>query len=214
MPSAWILCSSLLVSPDPNTPDTCKEDRRDNSWENPTTPRRPNSVNNSAAVFRSFWPPWAAPSAWEHLEVPLSGGRHGGAAFIVVYLIALLVGPVLMTEYAIGRKTGASYTTALKKLLPGKKWYLLVLSASFSGADPVLLLRHRGLDGGLSLKSITGAYNGMSGEEITTMFGNFTANPFQMILWLGHAAHNLHRPAGRKGGIEKVCNVLLPSCSS
>ena len=57
-------------------------------------------------------------------KFPYLVGRHGGAAFIVVYLIALLLvsGPVLMTEYAIGRKTGGSYTTVLKKVLPGKKW--------------------------------------------------------------------------------------------
>ena len=43
-------------------------------------------------------------------KFPYMVGRYGGAAFIVVYIIALLVlgAPVLMTELAIGRKPGAS----------------------------------------------------------------------------------------------------------
>ena len=117
-------------------------------------------------------------------KFPYLVGRHGGAAFIVVYLIALLLVavPVLITEFTIGRKTGTSYTTALKKLLPGKKWYLvgilgviaLILTLSF----------YCGIAGwtiSYIIKSITGAYSGMNTEEIGTMFSNFSADPFQMI---------------------------------
>lgn len=148
-------------------------------------------------------------------KFPYLVGRHGGAAFIVVYLIALLLvsGPVLMTEYAIGRKTGASYTTALKKLLPGKKWYLLGIIGVISLV--LTLSFYCGIAGwtvAYLFRSITGAYNGMSGDEITTMFGNFTANPFQMILWLAVMLliTTFIVLRGVKGGIEKVCNVLLP----
>ena len=148
-------------------------------------------------------------------KFPYLVGRHGGAAFIVVYLIALLLvsGPVLMTEYAIGRKTGASYTTALKKLLPGKNWYLLGIIGVISLV--LTLSFYCGIAGwtvAYLFKSITGAYNGMSGDEITTMFGNFTANPFQMILWLAVMLliTTFIVLRGVKGGIEKVCNVLLP----
>ena len=148
-------------------------------------------------------------------KFPYLVGRHGGAAFIVVYLIALLLVavPVLITEFTIGRKTGTSYTTALKKLLPGKKWYLvgilgviaLILTLSF----------YCGIAGwtiSYIIKSITGAYSGMNTEEIGTMFSNFSADPFQMILWLGVMLllTTLIVVRGVKGGIEKVCNVLLP----
>ena len=148
-------------------------------------------------------------------KFPYLVGRHGGAAFIVVYLISLLLvsGPVLMTEYAIGRKTGASYTTALKKLLPGKKWYLLGIIGVISLV--LTLSFYCGIAGwtvAYLVKSFTGAYNGMSGDEITAMFGSFTADPFQMILWLAVMLliTTFIVLRGVKGGIEKVCNVLLP----
>lgn len=148
-------------------------------------------------------------------KFPYLVGRHGGAAFIVVYLIALLLVaiPVLITEYAIGRKTGTSYTTALKKLLPGKKWYFIGILGVL--ALTLTLSFYCGISGwtlAYLLKSITGAYSGMSVDQINTMFSQFTADPFQMILWLGImlliTAVVVLR--GVQGGIEKVCNVLLP----
>ena len=53
-------------------------------------------------------------------KFPYLVGRHGGAAFIVVYLAALVLVavPVLITEFTIGRKTGTSYTSALKSCCP------------------------------------------------------------------------------------------------
>lgn len=148
-------------------------------------------------------------------KFPYLVGRHGGAAFIVIYLLALLfIGlPVLMTEFAIGRKTGTSYTTALKKLMPGKKWYLLgiigvialVLTLSFYGGIAGWTVAYL-------VKSVTGAYNGMGADEIGAMFGNFSADPFQMIFWLAVMLliTTVIVLRGVKGGIEKVCNVLLP----
>lgn len=148
-------------------------------------------------------------------KFPYLVGRHGGAAFIVVYLLALVfIGtPVLMTEFAIGRKTKTSYTSALKQLLPGKKWYLLgiigvialTLTLSFYGGIAGWTLAYL-------LKTVTGAYSGMNGDEIGAMFGSFSADPFQMILWLGIMLliTTFIVLRGVKGGIEKVCNVLLP----
>ncbi len=49
--------------------------------------------------------------------------------------------PILMTEFAIGRKTGTSYTSALKIPRPGSRWHYvgvigviaLILTLSFYG---------------------------------------------------------------------------------
>lgn len=148
-------------------------------------------------------------------KFPYLVGRHGGAAFIVVYLLALLfvATPVLMTEFAIGRKTKTSYTTALKQLLPGKKWYVLGIIGVITLV--INLSFYAGIAGwtvAYLLKSATGAYNGMSADEIGAMFGSFSADPFQMILWLAVMLliTTVIVLRGVKGGIEKVCNVLLP----
>lgn len=148
-------------------------------------------------------------------KFPYLVGRHGGAAFIVIYLLALVfIGtPVLMTEFAIGRKTKTSYTSALKQLLPGKKWYLLgiigvialILTLSFYGGIAGWTVAYL-------LKTVTGAYKGMDAGEIGAMFGSFSADPVQMVLWLAVMLliTTVIVLRGVKGGIEKVCNVLLP----
>lgn len=148
-------------------------------------------------------------------KFPYVVGRYGGAAFIVVYLVALLLiaTPILMTEFAIGRKTKTSYTSALKILCPGKKWYLLGLVGL---AALVLTLSFYGGIAGWTLaylvKSLTGAFAGMGPDQIKEVFMNFTVSPFQMVFWLAAmlfiTAFIVIR--GVKGGIETVCNILLP----
>ncbi len=148
-------------------------------------------------------------------KFPYMVGRYGGAAFIVIYLIALfLIGiPILITEFAIGRKTGTSYTSALKILRPGSKWHMV-------GIIGVLALTLTlGFYGGIAgwtvaylFKAATGTFSGMNAEQVGGVFGQFITNPMQVILWLaimlGITLVIVLR--GVKGGIEKVCNILLP----
>lgn len=55
---------------------------------------------------------------------PYLVGEGGGAAFIIVYLIALvfLSIPILIAESVIGRKTQSGTFGAMEKLAPGTKW--------------------------------------------------------------------------------------------
>ena len=148
-------------------------------------------------------------------KFPYLVGRHGGAAFIVVYLAALVLVavPVLITEFTIGRKTGTSYTSALKKLLPGKKWYLVGILGVI--ALTLTLSFYCGIAGwtvAYLLKSVTGAYSGMATDQVVALFSDFTTNPWQMLLWLAVMLliTTVVVLRGVKGGIEKVCNILLP----
>ncbi len=148
-------------------------------------------------------------------KFPYMVGRYGGAAFILVYIVALLVigAPVLMTEFAIGRKTGTSYTSALKQLLPGTKWYWLGI------IGVIALTLTLGFYGGIAgwtvaylFKSVTGTFVGMDASQVGNVFGSFISSSSQVILWLavmlGITTFIVLR--GIKGGIEKVCNILLP----
>ena len=58
---------------------------------------------------------------------PTQAGQNGGAAFLVVYLIAVaLVGaPVMLAELVVGRNTALNPVGAFKKLAPGKAWWLI-----------------------------------------------------------------------------------------
>lgn len=120
-------------------------------------------------------------------KFPYMVGKYGGAAFIVVYLIALLFigAPILMTEFAIGRKTGNSYTSALKILRPGTKWHYVGI------IGVIALVLTLGFYGGIAgwtvaylFKSIAGTFTGMSADQVGGVFGTFITDPVQVTLWL------------------------------
>ncbi|MBQ5466077.1 MAG: sodium-dependent transporter, partial [Muribaculaceae bacterium] len=56
---------------------------------------------------------------------PYEAGQNGGGAFILVYIICvILLGvPVIMSEFIIGRSTHKSMMGALKELKPKSKIY-------------------------------------------------------------------------------------------
>ena len=148
-------------------------------------------------------------------KFPYMVGKYGGAAFIVVYLITLLFigAPILMTEFAIGRKTGNSYTRALKILRPRTKWHYVGI------IGVIALVLTLGFYGGIAgwtvaylFKSIAGTFTGMSADQVGGVFGTFITDPVQVTLWLavmiGITTFVVMK--GVNGGIEKVCNILLP----
>ena len=55
---------------------------------------------------------------------PTEVGENGGAAFILIYLICVvLIGmPVMLSEFVIGRHTRSNTATAYQKLAPGTWW--------------------------------------------------------------------------------------------
>ena len=60
-------------------------------------------------------------------KFPYLTGANGGAAFIIIYLLCtLVVGlPVMITEHMIGRAAREDAIATLKKLAPGKSWWLI-----------------------------------------------------------------------------------------
>ena len=59
-------------------------------------------------------------------KFPYICGQNGGAIFIVIYLLCLLLlgYPILTCEFAIGRGSGKSVGSALKELAPkGGNWH-------------------------------------------------------------------------------------------
>ena len=55
---------------------------------------------------------------------PIETGKNGGAAFILIYIICiLLLGlPLMLSEFVIGRNTQSNATGAYHKLAPGTHW--------------------------------------------------------------------------------------------
>lgn len=149
-------------------------------------------------------------------KFPYTVGENGGGAFLLVFLIVLIIiaAPILMIEFAIGRKTKLSYPAALKKLFPGKSWYLMGLFGL--GGLGIVLSFYIGISGwslAYLFKSITGSYAGQGSEVMANNFDNFLNSPFETLFWLlvMTVLTGFIVAKGVQKGIEKVSKVLIPA---
>ena len=56
---------------------------------------------------------------------PYEAGQHGGAAFIALYLLCVIIMgvPVIVAEFVVGRKTHKNVCGALRDLKPGGRYH-------------------------------------------------------------------------------------------
>lgn len=120
-------------------------------------------------------------------KFPYICGINGGAAFIVIYLICLLIMglPILVCEFSIGRGSGKSIGSALTGLEPkGTIWHTYRWFA-FSGN--YLLMMFYTMVAGWMLHyvclMISGGLYGKSGEEIKIVFDSMLASPKLLLFW-------------------------------
>ena len=147
---------------------------------------------------------------------PYMVGEHGGAAFILVYILAtLLVSlPIFIAEVALGRRSRTGADGAMSKLRPGtRRWNFAGALAIFI---PLLISSYYSVIGGWSLeylgKSITGAFVSTDPENIPGLFDAFISSVWGPLL-----AHLLFLAAcaavvalGVKAGIEKFSKLCIP----
>jgi neurotransmitter:Na+ symporter, NSS family len=113
-------------------------------------------------------------------------GQNGGAAFLVVYVLCVLVIglPLLIAELALGRRGRGDAVAAFAAIAPRSLWPLVgglgVLAAS-------LLLAYYAVIAGWVLKYLAGALLGplwrAAGEGHGVYFERFIALPLEPILW-------------------------------
>ena len=120
-------------------------------------------------------------------KFPYLCGEYGGAAFILIYLIFLLIMgiPVLVCEFSIGRASRFSVAASFEKLAPeGTKWHW---TKWIGIVGSYLLMMFYTTVGGWLLyycfKSIKGDFNGASTEEVTAAFSEVMGNMPVMAFW-------------------------------
>ena len=141
---------------------------------------------------------------------PYLAAKDGGGVFLLFYLIlALTFGfTLLITEIAIGRKTGQSPLTAYKLIHPKMGW-VGVLACLI----PALILPYYSAIGGWVLKYL-GAYisgNGLNAVADGYFTGFITAQWSPIIgflIFLGATMFVVYK--GVDKGIEKFSKVLMP----
>jgi NSS family neurotransmitter:Na+ symporter len=145
---------------------------------------------------------------------PTQVGRGGGAAFVVLYLICvvLICAPIMIAEIAIGRRAQKDPVTAFRVIRPGSAWWLTGLLGVLAGVG---ILSFYSVIAGWTIAYIwytaTGAVTG-SQEQIGAFFGVFVRKP-----WLNFgltftvlAVTAMVIAGGVRSGIERVTKVLMP----
>ena len=141
---------------------------------------------------------------------PYLAAKDGGGVFLVCYLIlALTFGfTLLVTEIAIGRKTGQSPLTAYAKIHPKMGWVGICACLI-----PALILPYYSVIGGWVLKYLAAYLTGQGSAAVADgYFTGFITHPWSPIVWflifLGLTLFVVYK--GVDKGIEKLSRILMP----
>ena len=120
-------------------------------------------------------------------KFPYLCGEYGGAAFILIYLIFLLIMgiPVLVCEFSIGRASRFSVAASFEKLEPqGTRWHWtkwIGIAGSY-----LLMMFYTTVGGWLMyycVKSVRGDFRGADTEQVTAAFSDVMGNMPVMMFW-------------------------------
>ena len=141
---------------------------------------------------------------------PYLAAKDGGGVFLACYLVlALTFGfTLLITEIAIGRKTGGSPLTAYQQIHPKMGWVGI-----FACMIPMLILPYYCAIGGWVLKYLAAFLTGQGlAAASDSYFTGFITAQWSPIIWfaiyLGATLFVVYK--GVDKGIEKLSRMLMP----
>ena len=146
---------------------------------------------------------------------PYEAGNNGGAAFIIIYLVCVLILglPIMISEFILGRHSKASTGGAYAILSPGTQWKWVGYMGVLTG---FLILGYYVVVAGWTLEyimqSALGNFNGKSAQDFISMFNVFSSNPWRPLIWVVVFTLLTHFiiVKGVKNGIEKSAKLLMP----
>ncbi len=146
---------------------------------------------------------------------PYITGQYGGAAFVLVYLIFLVILglPIMVMEFSVGRASQRSAAKSFHILEPkGTKWHLYSYGAMLGN---YLLMMFYTTVGGWMLayffKMANGTFSDLKPDAVGTVFNNMLANPVEMTFWmivttvLGFSICNM----GLQKGVERITKMMM-----
>ncbi|MDH6356876.1 sodium-dependent transporter [Parabacteroides sp. PF5-9] len=146
---------------------------------------------------------------------PYMLGENGGAAFLLVYFICILILglPVMLTEFFIGRHTHRNAAGAFKAMVPGTKWSLIGYNGVLAA---FLILGFYCVIAGWTLEyiwqSVTGGMHGKGADQFKLEFETFSTGVVRPIAWtiLFLGLTHVIIVSGVKNGIERASKVMMP----
>ena len=119
---------------------------------------------------------------------PYIVGKYGGAAFVLIYLLFLVVLglPIVVMEFSVGRASRKSAALSFDVLEPkGSKWHLgkgIAIAGNY-----ILMMFYTTVGGWMILyffKTIKGDFTGMSAEAVAGEFSGMLGNPGLMMVFM------------------------------
>lgn len=146
---------------------------------------------------------------------PYMAGENGGAVFIILYVICvLMLGlPCMISEFIIGRHAQSNTARAYRKMSNGKPWMIIGYLSVLTG---FLITGYYAVVSGWCLQyvyaSLVGHLNG-DPVYVKQYFANFSTDTWKPILWtfiILSMTHLIIRH-GVRDGIEKASKMLMPT---
>ena len=146
---------------------------------------------------------------------PYITGEYGGAAFVLMYLVFLLILalPALVMEFANGRASQKGIAQSFDALEPkGTKWHLWKWAGL--GGNYILMMFYTVVAGWMisyTCKASMGRFNGVDSAASDAMFGAMLANPVELgffmavVVAIGVAVTSF----GLQKGVERVTKVMM-----
>ena len=148
-------------------------------------------------------------------KFPYICGMYGGAAFILMYLVFLVVLglPIMVCEFTVGRGSRRGMGKAFEQLEPkGSRWHSLKW-ISILGC--YLLMMFYTMVGGWMLyyayKMATGQLSGLSKDKISGAYDQMLQSPGTMAFWMMVAivVSLIVCAMGVQNGVERITKVMM-----
>lgn len=146
---------------------------------------------------------------------PYIVGKYGGAAFILIYLLFLVIFglPIMTMEFAVGRASKKSIADSFRVLEPkGTKWHWFGIVGIVG--NYLLMMFYTTVAGWIFyylFKMLKGDFVGNTAEQISGQFGAMVSSPSIMIgfMVLSVVLGFLVCSFGLQNGVEKVTKVMM-----
>ncbi len=142
-------------------------------------------------------------------------GEYGGAAFVVMYLIFLVILglPIMAMEFAVGRGSQKGIARAFDTLEPeGSKWHIFKWVGLVGNV--LLMMFYTTVAGWMFAyvpKMATGELSGLATGGTADAFAAMLANPGELIAWMlvVIVVGFLVCSFGLKNGVERITKVIM-----
>ena len=146
---------------------------------------------------------------------PYITGKYGGAAFVLIYLIFLIIlgMPIMAMEFAVGRASRKSAARSFHVLEPkGTKWHIEGYLAMLGN---YLLMMFYTTVGGWMIsyifKMASGSFQGLAPDQVGGVFNDMLASPGSMTFWMVVAVLLAFGicSMGLQNGVERITKIMM-----